>query len=298
VAMSTALADRAWGRDSAVYRISGVVNVVGGWFLTALFAFTLATLLGLFIHFTNFVGILIIIIIAVFSRINSDRKHRQISKKLSTADSISSFTSKADVNTQIIIYEKIVFKLLNDSSCNILESLKKEKISILKDSLKNYEKIKADVSNFKTLLPDILTNIKGLNTDEYQYFLTKIEHLDQILDVIYYIINPTMLHLQNHHKPLTDFQIEQLKRIFDIVNNISDIIIDENKELNDNIVHLLEMEIVQVRRNLISVSLSDDENIKMPRRATILVYNILNECDNLVRILYSFTENNYKKASI
>jgi len=36
----------------------------------------------------------------------------------------------------------------------------------------------------------------------------------------------------------------------------------------------------------------------MPRRATILVYNILNECDNLVRILYSFTENNYKKASI
>lgn len=298
VAMSTALADRAWGRDSAVYRISGVVNVVSGWFLTALLAFTLATLLGLFINFTNFVGILIIILIAVFSRIKSDRKHKQISKKLTTADSISSFSSKADVNTQIIIYEKIVFKLLKDSSFNILESLKKEKISILKDSLKNYEKIKADVSNFRTLLPDMLTNIKGLNTDEYQYFLTKIEHLDQILDVIYYIINPTMLHLQNHHKPLTDFQIEQLKRIFDIVNNISDIIIDENKELNDNIVHFLEMEIVQVRRNLIAVSLSNDANIKMPRRATILVYNILNECDNLVRILYSFTENNYKKASI
>ena len=298
VAMSTALADKAWGRDSAVYRISGVVNVIGGWFLTALFAFTLATLLGLFINFTNFIGILIIIVIAVFARINSDRKHKQISKKLSTADSISNFSSKVDVNTQIIIYEKIVFTLLKDSSFNILESLKKEKISILKDSLKTYEKIKADVSNFKTLLPDILTNIKGLNTDEYQYFLTKIEHLDQILDVIYYIINPTMLHLQNHHKPLTDFQIEQLKRIFDIVNNISDIIIDENKELNDNIVHLLEMEIVQVRRNLIAVSLSDDANTKMPRRATILVYNILNECDNLVRILYSFTENNYKKAII
>jgi len=80
VAMSTALADRAWGRDSAVYRISGVVNVIGGWFLTALFAFTLATLLGLFINFTNFIGILIIIAIAVFARINSDRKHKQISK--------------------------------------------------------------------------------------------------------------------------------------------------------------------------------------------------------------------------
>ena len=64
-----------------------------------------------------------------------------------------------------------------------------------------------------------------------------------------------MLHLQNHHKPLTEFQIEQLKRIFDIINNISDIIIDENKELNDNIVHLLEMEIVSKTKSDISFSI-------------------------------------------
>ena len=79
------------------------------------------------------------------------------------------------------------------------------------------------------------------------------------------------------------------------MNNISDIVIDDNKDLTNDIIHLLEMEIVQVRRNLIAVSLSEDASIKMPRRATILVYNILNECDNLVRILYSLLENNLKK---
>ena len=40
VAMGTSLADKAWGSDSAVYRVAGVINVIGGWLLTALIAFT------------------------------------------------------------------------------------------------------------------------------------------------------------------------------------------------------------------------------------------------------------------
>ncbi len=295
VAMSTALADRAWGRDSAVYRVSGVLNVIGGWFLTAFFAFLFSAILGLFAYFTGFIGVLIILVIAVFSWIRSNRKYKQISNKLKKTDSISNINSKSAINAQVIAYEKLVFNLLKESSTNLLESLKKEKISLVKDSLKNYEKLKSDVANFRAMLPDLLANIKGINTDEYQYYLSKIEFLDQILDIIYYILNPTFLHLQNRHKPLTEFQLEQLKHIFDIVNNISDIVIDDNKDLNNDIIHLLEMEIVQVRRNLIAVSLSEDASIKMPRRATILVYNILNECDNLVRILYNLIANNIKK---
>ncbi len=298
VAMGSAFADKAWGRDTAVYRVSGVVTVIGGWFLTAFLAFLFSGLLGLFAFATGFVGVIIIIGISVFVWINSNRKHRQVANKLKDADSISDINSKSQINSQVYICEKAVFTLLKESTSIMIEALKKEKISLLKDTLKNYEKIKTDVSNFKILLPDLLANIKGLNTDEYQYFLSKIEYLDQILDIIYYILNPTFLHLQNRHKPLTEFQLEQLKQIFDIVDNISEIVIDENKELNNDIIHLLEMEIVQVRRNLIAISLSDDTNIKMPRRATILVYNILNECDNLVRILYSLLENNYKKTSI
>ena len=46
VAMGTSLADRAWGRESAVYRVAGVINVVGGWFLTAITAFFAAALVA------------------------------------------------------------------------------------------------------------------------------------------------------------------------------------------------------------------------------------------------------------
>lgn len=297
VAMGSAFADKAWGRDTAVYRVSGVVTVIGGWFLTAFLAFLFASLLGFFAYFTDFIGVLIIIAISTLVWIRANRKHSQIASKIKKTDSISHIASKTEVNVQVNNYEKLVFQLLKETTNTIIESLKKEKISVLKDTLKNYEKLKSEVSDFKILLPDIMSQIKGLSTEEYQYFLVKIDLLDQILDIIYYVLNPTLIHLQNHHKPLTQFQIDQIKYIFDIIDNICDIIIDKNKELSNEIIHLLEMEIVKVRRNLIAVSLSDDKNIKMPRRATILVYNILNECDNLVRLLYSMVENNFKKPS-
>jgi dipeptide/tripeptide permease len=47
VAMGSSLADKAWGRESAVYRISGVMTVVAGWFITALGGFLIAFVVGL-----------------------------------------------------------------------------------------------------------------------------------------------------------------------------------------------------------------------------------------------------------
>src|SRR5690554_7973943 len=50
VAMGTSLADRAWGRDSAVYRVAGVINVIGGWFFTAFSAFFAAALVAFLLN--------------------------------------------------------------------------------------------------------------------------------------------------------------------------------------------------------------------------------------------------------
>jgi hypothetical protein len=59
VAMGTSLADRAWGTESAVYRIAGVINVIGGWFFTALSAFVAAAIFASIIYFGGFTAILI-----------------------------------------------------------------------------------------------------------------------------------------------------------------------------------------------------------------------------------------------
>jgi hypothetical protein len=60
VAMGSSLADRAWGRESAVYRVAGVLNVIGSWLVTALVAFCGAALVGLVLYYTGFWGAIII----------------------------------------------------------------------------------------------------------------------------------------------------------------------------------------------------------------------------------------------
>lgn len=71
VAMGTSLADRAWGRDSAVYRITGVLSVIGGWFITAGAAFTISFFVALILYYGGNTSIFILIGLAVFILIRS-----------------------------------------------------------------------------------------------------------------------------------------------------------------------------------------------------------------------------------
>ena len=71
VAMGTSLADRAWGRDSAVYRITGVLSVIGGWFITAGAAFTICFFVALVLHYGGNISIIALIALAVFILIRS-----------------------------------------------------------------------------------------------------------------------------------------------------------------------------------------------------------------------------------
>ena len=77
VAMGTSLADRAWGRDSAVYRITGVLSVIGGWFITAGAAFTICFFVALVLHFGGNISIIALIALAVFILIRSQVMYKK-----------------------------------------------------------------------------------------------------------------------------------------------------------------------------------------------------------------------------
>jgi phosphate/sulfate permease len=80
VAMGASLADRAWGRDSAVYRIAGVFSVVAGWFVTAVAAFVLAALFATLIKYFGGYAVAALVVAAVFALVHSYRYHRRRSK--------------------------------------------------------------------------------------------------------------------------------------------------------------------------------------------------------------------------
>jgi hypothetical protein len=111
VAMGSSFADQAWGRESAVYRVSGVLQVIGGWVLTAFVAFAGSALIALFLYFTGFAGVVIVACITlsllVYSQITFKRKQRN--------------EAKAD---KLLLKETItVRELLDQSKLNAAENL-------------------------------------------------------------------------------------------------------------------------------------------------------------------------------
>ena len=72
VAMGSSLADRAWGRESAVYRISGVMTVVAGWFITALGGFLIAFVVGLALIYGGTVAFVIVTLLCGYMLIHSN----------------------------------------------------------------------------------------------------------------------------------------------------------------------------------------------------------------------------------
>ena len=88
VAMGSSLADRAWGRESAVYRITGMFSVIGGWFITAFVAFTVCALVTIVMYYTSFVGMFIFICIAVFLLVRSNIKFSEKQKAEKQDDDI------------------------------------------------------------------------------------------------------------------------------------------------------------------------------------------------------------------
>ena len=81
VAMGTSLADRAWGRESAVFRITGVLSVIGGWFITAGVAFMLCFLVTVALFFGSFVAMAVAIALAIFLLVRSNMKYRKHTKE-------------------------------------------------------------------------------------------------------------------------------------------------------------------------------------------------------------------------
>lgn len=83
VAMGSSLADRAWGSDSAVYRVAGVINVIGGWFLTAIIAFSFSAILAFVIYFFGLSSLFVLFAIALVFIIRGYIKRKKLPLNLS-----------------------------------------------------------------------------------------------------------------------------------------------------------------------------------------------------------------------
>lgn len=253
VAMGSSLADRAWGRDSAVYRVAGVLSVIGGWFITALIAFTVSALFALILYKGGQTGTLILMaivftfIIVSHIRFNKKEIHTKKSK-----DRLK-ILENADMNT-VQKYQSLISSTVSEIATSynlILDGLINAdiaKLELANKALKDLEEHGYSVRN------QSIKYIKSLSKNDKQTAQTIIFSSDFIQD------------LSQSTKFLSDEALYFIKNLH---------VIDDKEFLND--LKTLDLKMSHFF-NLVLVSLeqTEDENIETIRKERDEVRSYIN----------------------
>ena len=215
VAMGTSLADRAWGSDSAVYRVAGVINVVGGWFLTAFIAFTACALLVTFIYFAKLVAIIILLIFSAIilyqnyirSQIESKTLKEEDELYMSEAGSVQGLIAESAYNVSRMV------RRANEVYKNTIHGLATENIDTLKKNKRSVKKLENEIS---TLRDELYYFIKELDEDSVKaskFFIGLIDCLEDMCQSLELLNKKCQKHVSNKHKKIKYTQIKALKTI-------------------------------------------------------------------------------------
>ncbi len=284
VAMGSSLADKAWGRESAVYRIAGVFNVIGGWFLTAIAAFTTAFIMAYIFYYGGFIAVFAMVGVAVFVFIKSKKIHTERSKKQD--DNINAILDITDENMSEKAKATIInnLKTIDEEYGYLIEGLKTENIKTLKKARKKIKKITADTKYMKDHINLIIEKLHEESIETAHYIVTVLDYMREMLHSIYYTIEPALEHVDNNHKPLLKEQIKELKQIHDSLSEMFDIITEhiENKDFsNQKTVLDLGEKMLKLIESFNKAQIKRIKNGNVGTRNSILYLNILNETKNL-----------------
>lgn len=221
VAMGTSLADRAWGPESAVYRVAGVLNVIGGWFFTAISAFTAAAIIAYIIHLGGIwaIGVLLIIAFLLIGRNylshNKKMKETKLEEKLqkSESNSIMGLIEESSSNMSMAIGRA------NKIYTQAIEGLSKHDIDRLKKSKKGITKLDSEVEDLRGNIFYFIKNLDESSVGASNFYITALSYLQDMTQSLEYISKASYKHVNNNHKKLRFNQIKDLKE--------TDVFIDE-----------------------------------------------------------------------
>ena len=299
VAMGTSLADRAWSSDSAVYRVSGVLNVIGGWFLTAFSAFTVG---GIIVYLLNIGGvqviavIMFIILLIIGKNYVSHRKENKSVREEEIALIVesNSFQGVIDQSGSTIelvlkksykVYKLIILGL----STNDLEPLEKAK--------KNSKKLQNSIEDLKGNLFYFVRNLEESSLQASTFYIELLGYLHDLSEDLTYLAKISYDHLNNNHRKLTFSQIKDLLLIEESVNKI----FKEGKEAFNSIQNQKEFEEVLFEKNNSFGLIESKINTQIERtrseetspKNTTLYFNFLIRTKDLITHKYELVEKYY-----
>lgn len=289
VAMGTSLADRAWDRDSAVFRVAGVFNVIGGWFLTGFSAFMLAATVAAIMFFGGQFGIIAMLVLLAFILYRSNKQYKEKAKNKTQTDvpvfdqdDIASIQKINQKNTQQIA--KILEKINNKLGNSIL-GLEQENSKFFIDNKKDIKKLNKSIeglkSNFYVLMKEMDSNV----VDSSKFLIKSYGNLQNVVLSLDFINNAAKAHIANNHKKLKKSQIKDLAKISvslsELLSAAKEFFLNADTEQTEKVNELCEKS-----REIIDYSMSREisrvKKDKTSQKANTLFMSILLETNYIV----------------
>ncbi|HLW32005.1 MAG TPA: hypothetical protein VKX40_07070, partial [Aequorivita sp.] len=298
VAMGTSLADRAWGRESAVYRVAGVLNVIGGWFFTAFVSFAAAGTLTYLIFIGRGAMIAVLLLLAILLLTRNYIAHRnKIRLKL-----IPSGLKKTESKTvQGIIHESAenisnVVSRSNKIYTDMLRGLAKQDTKKLKKSRKGVKKLNDEVEDLRDNIFYFIKNLDDKSVRGSNFYIIILGYLTDVVQSLEFISKASYKHVNNNHKALRFNQIKDLQEIDryleELFNEIEDIF---NKKEFERIGKVLakKEEIFESLSNKIEKQIARTRTEESSPKNTALYFSLLLETKDLVTALMNLMQEYY-----
>jgi phosphate/sulfate permease len=221
-AMGSSFADRAWGRDSAVYRVTGVMTVIGGWFLTAFVAFVVAGAFAGILYYLQLYGVLILLaVVGLVLRHNHGRHSRRV--KSTEADEVFNLKKVADPGEVVAATFLHMSHLLQEIRLSLdatLDALFAEDEAVLAVERQRVKKVQRWTGIITANVFKALRLLQRQSVDVTHRYAETTRRLQKIADGHRDIVLRAYLHVSNHHKGLLDVQVDELKECQRLLHDI------------------------------------------------------------------------------
>ena len=305
VAMGTSLADKAWGSESAVYRVAGVINVIGGWLMTALIAFTASGIIVSILYYFEEIGLIVLVILVGYVLTKNYFLHKERRIKEIEEEELEMIESKSikgvifESSKNITKFSKRINKLFQKT----FEGLASKDISTLKENQTTVSKLDKDVDLIANNVFYFIKNLdEGSKESASDFHMKILGGLENITLSMQTITKSIYKHFNNNHRGLTYNQLRELKELEDDMNNFFKKIVqtfEKQKYEEIKSIFSIKESLIKSLNKKIKSQVSRTKDKDSGPRNTRLYFEFLNKTQNIVseylKILELYSEKYDKK---
>jgi phosphate/sulfate permease len=299
VAMGTSFADRAWGRESAVYRVAGVLNVIGGWFGTAIGAFLASGIVVLLINWNPSVMTPIFLLLTVtllyrnfITHKNDTNKQEEDSLRVSESSSLQGVIHESASNIAKLV------KRTNTIYTNAIVGLSKEDVVLLKKNKKQVIKLSKEVDELRDNIFYFIKNLEESSLGASNFYINILAHLQDMIQSLQYVSKLSYKHVNNNHKKL---KLTQIRELNEIDERFETYFSNTQKAFNSRsfeqigVILARKSEILELVSAKIQIQVERTRTEESSPKNTTLYFSLLLETKDLLKATMSLLEE-YKSA--